>query len=87
MTNAQIINTKHSIIRKMCYERTVSYISAARAIIHLENEKIEDDPTILKSIWHILDLISCEIHTLNNTLDIEMTKTLKETEPEQRQLK
>lgn len=64
-----------TLIQKMAFERTESYIAAAHAIIHLHGDGLDHD-SALKNLSHVLNLMSMEIKGLGTMLDNEMSAIL-----------
>lgn len=61
------------IMTKLAYERCAHHISCARAILHIHDCDLHDQGTqqirLYRNLWHILNLVSHEIDTLNERLN------------------
>ena len=66
---------KNAVLMKLSLERHESCISAARAIMHLYQDDMAADTTSFENLWHILNMMSAEIDTLNGILDAKMSIT------------
>ena len=66
---------KNTILMKLALERHESCISAARAIMHLYQDEVPADAASFDNLWHILNMMSAEIDTLNEILDAKVTIT------------
>ncbi|MCB1531340.1 MAG: hypothetical protein KDJ35_00575 [Alphaproteobacteria bacterium] len=76
MSNDENPAIKKALLTKMAYERTESYISAARAIMHIHREEQFEDDITFENLQHVLQLMSYEISALNGRLDHDVEELL-----------